>query len=514
MIQVAICIIITILTRAGFYFFAGNEASIGNDANFQMKFIDSIRENNNKIPKRIEQFLNAGYIGYPFFIYWTLSFLDKKTVSKIRPFFGAIVDTFLVITIYIFSYYIFKTTDFYSNNSNLAFYSALFFATSPFLVRADGRAFSINGRAFGGLFYTLTMVFAILWERTGEAHWFFLSIFSGAIVFLSSRFGVQALIFINIILFFLTLKYIWIVIPVLSLLMAIVFSKGIYIRSLLAHINHLAFYYTTIQYKHFYVVALRYPLQSLRKAFYSKKMTNVWAELYRVPLIKVISHYPLLVICFFASTNNVYSLNILKLWIISGIIVFFIILIPKFSFIGEAERYLEFTVMPVSLLSSIWFGNLSNAGKISFMVPYMILSIILLCSNYWAAYNYGRGGKDKQTEKDVINYLKKVNKKLNILTIPTLFGKKIIRETRHNAVEYGGTLGSTKESRDEFEYLYPKYYDLPTNNLQELLRKYSLDIIIINHMWLNNNKFLNEYDFSALRKKFNNSEFTIYESKR
>lgn len=90
----SISVIMAFLIRASFPIYAGSWGSFSSDANLQMKLIKEIRNNNHRIPYRLNQFLISGHMAYPFLLYLFFSFWPDKVVKSIRPFFGALVDAF------------------------------------------------------------------------------------------------------------------------------------------------------------------------------------------------------------------------------------------------------------------------------------------------------------------------------------------------------------------------------------------------------------------------------------
>ncbi len=511
----SISVIMAFLIRVSFLIYAGSWGSFSSDANLQMKLIKEIRNNNHRIPYRLNQFLTSGYMAYPFLLYWFFSFWPDKVVKSIRPFFGAFVDAFFVIIIYTFSYYYLTTIEFSDNAQQIAFIASLLFATTPFLVRADGRSFSINGRAFGGLVYTLSMIFLFRWQLDSNIGWFLGAVFCGSLVFLSSKFAVQAFILINFVLSIFCMNFIYLLLPFLSFLGAVALSGGTYLRIFKGHLNHLFFYYTTLQYKHLFVLAIRSPWFTLKQAFKAIKaghIRNFFVELYRIPLIKLLTHLPLLFPCFILFYNyKTICETILFKWLMSSLIIFLIISIPKFSFIGEAERYLEYAILPITLFTAMWLYTLNNLSFVVLIGVYFVFCLCLISANFWAAVHFKAGSKNPKAEKDLINLLRKYSTdKLRILTIPTLLGRRIALETPHCVVEHAGNMATTTKAREDFNLIYPRYYDLPNMDLSLLCQKFQINTIIANHRWLKERNFYNDYDFSRFEKFYDNQEFTAY----
>jgi hypothetical protein len=195
----------------------------------------------------------------------------------------------------------------------------------------------------------------------------------------------------------------------------------------------------------------------------------------------------------------------------SSLIVFFIVLVPKFNFIGEAERYMEYTILPITLFASMWLYKISNPVFIILMGMYFAFCLFLIAANFWAAVHFRADSRNHEAEKGLINYLRKYSSgNLHILTVPTLLGKRIALETPHCVVEHAGNMASTKKAREDFNLIYPRYYDLPNTDLTLLCRKYRIDLIVVNHRWLKERNFYNDYDFSRFKKFYDNQEFTAY----
>jgi len=354
--------------------------AMGSDVWFHLHAAEEIHENGHKIPDTLRGFLIETPFDYPPLIHYLLSFMSRERREKLEPFFGSTVDTIQAIVLFLFTQYI-------SGSFEIAFVAGAFFAFFPLLLKADARVFFLSPRPAGELFTSLAIIFSLFYVWFGNFPSILLAVVFLSLVFLSSKFGAQAVILIYVLMSVLLLNPYFLLILLSGFILAVVLSLGHYLKVLSGHIRHTRFYKNTIVHKH-----------SWTKQISAREKTSMTDEevgaktfavhLLKNPVIFVLSHSPLIVILALIGImdrsillNDMYNLSLLA-WIFASFIPVLVVTLKPLRFLGEAERYLEYGVIPMCALAPMALFALSNVGLWVLLFVAFLYSIILVWINY------------------------------------------------------------------------------------------------------------------------------------
>lgn len=502
LLYVGLIAILTFLVRSLFRLIVGKW---GSDVYWHLYCIDEIRKNRHKIPHKLSRTLTSGFFTYPFFVHWILSFLKKNWVERIEPFFGAIVDTLHNSFLFFSSVLILNGS---SNSLEVAFLASMIFCFSPMLISDNARTFALSPRVFGSMLFSVSTFLLFQFHWTGNFSYFLISLIIVPFLFLSSKFASQVLVFFYPILA-LFLKSIWFFLPVpVGVLLALVFTRGLYFRILKTHLRFLIFWRKEIQ--------SRYPTMVHRESFFKvvtalPKLIHQPREYLKViyvnPIVNTINHNPFLIlwgIAFFIGRSYRNLFFDLSIWVIAGILTFSVFSFKYLAFLGEPQRYLEYIIFPLSILSAYAIVNL---GLFLLGLLLFIYSLSIIFIDYRSSIRLANQYSYRKFE-EVIGYLSSISEPKNILVIPTFYTPQVAYYTHHKVIMFSDNLASSKENEEEFLLVFPNLYDYPNKNLDLLLNKFHLDLIVTRRKI-----DYNSYDFSRFFACFENEEFSVYEAK-
>jgi hypothetical protein len=304
------------------------------------------------------------------------------------------------------------------------------------------------------------------------------------------------------------LKSAWFLVPIpVGVLLALVFTRGLYLRILRTHVRFLIFWKKEVQ-SRYPIIVERVSLGKMVAA--ALRLTGKPREclkvFYEYPIVHVIGHNPFLImwgIVFFTGNSYGNLFSDLSFWVLAGILTFAAFSIKYLLFLGEPERYLEYVLFPLSILSAYAMVNLglSLLGLLLFS-----FSLCVIFMDYRltlrAADKYGYRQFD-----EVIRYLNLVSETKNILVIPTFYTPQVAYFTHHRVVAFADNLASSKENEEELLLVFPKLLDYPNENLNLLVHRFNLDLIVARKK-----TGYNSYDFSKFSACFENEEFSVYEA--
>ena len=482
------------------------------DAAIHLIIADGIRRNGHRIPDRFPEFLLSGPHNYPSCFHWLLSFIPRKTLEKFEPFIGTLIE--LVHNIFVFTacYYL-ALRQGVTNAIWVGFLATIIFALTPLFVDHVGRVFLLSERPFGSLLGTIFVFFGLqyivspnLWLLVGAA------VVIG-IIFISSKFTVQAILFISFIFSLLswTVK-LWLPIAAGFLLISLA-SRGYALRVLAGHLRHSIFYKKfllqnylrpTSQYRDLFqslIRAIRHPY-ILIKAF----RTN--------SLLKLFSMMPWVIVLFPLAIKNSKSLEsnsllqVCLLWIVSCGAVLCITSFNGMRFLGEPERYLEISILPVSFLISFFLMQTRFLGiwVLFFLVAlYALMAFVVIFSGA------RRGNLWSVDQERLCQWLLKA-KPSRVMTIPLKMVSFLVYRTNHKGLNILTNI-SEKSQQRKFRELCPILYPYPDSDLKKLINEYELDLIVVHKptlAFLEMNNPDIHYDFSDLKKEYENGSYVAY----
>jgi len=465
-----------------------------------------------------------GKFAYPSFPHYIVSLIPDKFQIKAAYLLNILYDCSNILIFYLIAKAIFA--NYVVVNMTPSFephiIATLLFGTSPILLPYTARLKSFGGRTFGnlaGIIYFASLGACFIFDNY---YYLILSVFSGILILLSSQFAMQVMVFFSIIL---AIIY-WSAIPILAI--GLVFFLGIIapylgIRDLLQFkINHYLWYTKNYQRgtgpseRNRLHDLIRYPffLFSDPKKFYEltfKKLTVVIAAFSLPTLIFLLGFVAKDYDLFMTHLGN----DIVKYLVaisLASLIVFALISFKWLSFLGEAERYFEYSTGAIILLFVIMSSVYGYYNLLIFMV---IFHVCIVIANLMASLKRSIKNalliEEDQNFKELMEFLN-AKEQRRVLSIPTKLNFKLSACSHDNLAFYYQFL--TEEKIDGFKRQQEdeQLYNFIKPDFDYFIQNYQIDTFVVEKKALkkSNIKHKINYSFTNLKLVFENEEYLIY----
>jgi hypothetical protein len=296
---------------------------------------------------------------HPFFWHWIFGLLNIKYLIKYQKVFNPLLDA-------LFSVLLFATLIYTGKNSNYALLATLLYLFTPMFfsqLSIGPRIASFTPRLFSEILVNLFFLVLLLNFNFESNFQYLIAILFSIIVLISSKFGTQAILFISILGLILSFYYIPFILLLSSFFLLLIITNGAIFQSLKEQYSHLKDYYKKNRKKQMAISnrnSFSFVFQNKLNLISLK--SNINKVISQNSFVGVTLKMPIIVFLVVISVIN-HNSSLLNLnnetfvIVLSSIILFFIINIPIFLFLGEAERYLNH----VSLFIIILFMDLISS---------------------------------------------------------------------------------------------------------------------------------------------------------
>lgn len=313
----------------------------------------------------------------PFLWHWIIALFPLNFIRKYQKYWNSLIDALFAFLIY----EVCKLLGLDQTQGMLAF--AIYVFTPMWFSRVSlgPRIGSFTPRLSGEVVTNIFFMSVCLPFDVPIYTLYIIGILSSFYVLASSKFGIQALLFLTPIISLIAENWLPLNVLLLSIIMVILVSKGKFLNSLKHQILHLTLYFAK-NLKGEVSVANR---NRIDKLYYQKKNERITFYLFRLlntlvarnSYFGVIVKLPVLWLTLLIYINA--NTEVPKyLWapVLASIIVYFLINLPPLLFLGEAERYLNH-VATFIILMSVW--NLDNlyTSVLLFLIIYGLTYLIL-----------------------------------------------------------------------------------------------------------------------------------------
>ena len=421
-----------------------------------------------------------GIYDYPPGFHYFLAIFPDAFRMQMEKWASAFFDMLHCLVVYFFSLYIFSKA--YSSEavSWTGLWVSLLFMMSPSLtsVGSGPRAYQGTARTPGELLFTLSVACGYIYFIDGVLLFLLLAGFFGGLLLLTSKFAAQVFLFFNLIIFFFSQDLSWLGIPCLAILFALIMSRGHYKEVALGHWDHCQYYRRAIS-KRFYLVAGKNKLKDIKtlipdlfrtpgKAAQTILMDNTYLQL-------IIKNPQLFFLAFIFSPglSETGGINtVLYIWTGASLLAFFITSLRPFLFLGEAERYLEYALLPQFLL----------IGTGGFMFPFayfMICYEIILYGIFAGIFIYIYRQKEKKVPdfEEMASFIGSDERIQKILPVYLNDALRLAYESGKGIAHFPGNFRNRFFPFSEFLFFYEKVYPFPNENLKGLMERYQYDAV-------------------------------------
>jgi len=466
-----------------------------------------------------------GKFAYPSLPHYIVSLIPDKYQIKAAYLLNILYDCGTIFIFYLISKVVF--TKYIAVNMTPHFephmMATLLFGTSPILLPYTARLKSFGGRTFGnlaGIIYFASLGGCLI---SDNYYYLIIAVFSGILILLSSQFAMQVMVFFSAILSLTYLSFI----PLIAL--GLVFSLGIVtpffgIRDIIKFkINHYLWYTKNYQRgtgpseRNRLLDMIKYPIYlfSDSKKFYDltfKKLTLVIA-IFSLPTL-------VFLIVFIAKDYNNFTIYLdngvvkyLASISLASLIVFALISLKWFSFLGEAERYFEYStgaiiILFVMLCSEYGYHNL----PIYLILFHFCIIIANLLASLKRLIKNALKFEEDHNFNELMEFLNAQEQK-RVLSIPTKLNFKLSACSHDNLDFYyqflteGKIDGFKRQQEDEHLYNFIK------PDFDYFIQNYQIDTFVIEKKALKKSRRKHKinYSFTNLKLVFDNEEYLIYQ---
>ncbi len=419
----------------------------------------------NKIPGRIENgFLVPGDYDYPPVFILILSRFSFRLVEKYEFLFSPFFDTVHLILIFFISYFL-------TGNIFISLLTQVLYVLTPIIVLENSSA---TPRSLGYTFFTILFMSIFTYLQTENLVFLLIAFFAGSLIFLTHRFTTQAFLIFAVVFSIIEKNILYMGVFFVCLLLAIIFSKGFYIKVLQGHIGNLKFWAENIDYRFYHQIKGSYHEYKTKDFIF-----GLYNQFLKFPpfVLAITNPWTLSVfyIFFFSMPSDPVFLKMV-LWVLfSYILALLTTWIPKLRFLGEGQRYLELSAFPTSFLASLLLFKFLETGFGNIMIlGYVIVGIL----SFITIVVIQRKGiiNDKlrtvtPSMEDMFSFLRKLKVKPKLLCIPHQITTNTIYHTGCQVFVNAGYSTINKISD-----VYP-YIKKP---IGEIMKKQNLDMILLN----------------------------------
>lgn len=373
---------------------------IAGDMFFQFALARILREHNFRQPPRLPRLLVPEHIYVPSLYALLIAPFSEKVQLRIERLTGALTDTSLVLIAYLVTKWFVN----YYQLTHLIFLPLLVsfgLAIFPGFLRigTGPRAYQGTPRVLAQVLYNLHIFAFLLFSVTGQIPYAILALIAGSLLFVTAKFAVQAMVFFApFVIIGIDISYCWVLLGSFALSVAI--SRGQAFRFFLAQIDHSVFYQ-----KRLFVIGqqinsknyLKLELGNLRN--YLSEAYQALKAIFRLNFLQafkwvfkekyflhclIIHFFPILFLFF--NYQEVAPMNdftkYLAILSVGGFIIYFLTGTQFFKFLGEPERYLEYTTIPVFILVGILLLNVNNWAILIAYIIYSSIAYFFYISHY------------------------------------------------------------------------------------------------------------------------------------
>ena len=361
----------------------------GSDHYYHGLLIDSIRGNRHRFISKLDNFLADNYAFYPQLLHWILSFFSTPRALVIGKYSSVFFHYLSAGALYWFIVELYPLLQLDTPLWEVLMYSGIIYVTTPYHYDMENaKNLNISARGIGlflGQLYTYAIVLA---EQSGSTHMLGVSVIAATLIFMSSQFAIQYILFATPLFALLFKSPILLILPILGVIPFFVIMPKVAFLSFKGQLNHKRVYV-----KHLakvYILSIRHSIwrdwvYDFWSILFSKKPEDSISKrlgyVITNPLFIVVFSMPfLLPLSYYIGINPYWDANIsdgpyvLIVPIFIGILLFLGISFRFSRFLGEPERYIEFSIGVLALLTALTFG-MNDFSKI--VIALSILTILL-----------------------------------------------------------------------------------------------------------------------------------------
>lgn len=440
---------------------------IERDAFAHFLLADQIRENGHRLPTRPDRFVTAGVIRYPPLLHVLLSFVPRRWFPALDRHFSALADlAYAGLLAALVPAGLLAPGD-------LPLALALFVATPEFSRPNMAQSLGVSARKPGLLLTTATLLSFVLALSTGSLALGAVAVLLAATPFLTSKFSVQAFLFVALALSLAT--PLWLLLYVAGFAVAVAVSGGYYYALFRGHVTFLYNYAVEKQFK---TTATNSPLNPLRAYRRADDLREFAESMYWNPFVRVLPNNPFVAVVgvtLALATARGVSLGVPRaflLWIAGSYGAFLLTSLPYLRFLGEGERYLGFGFLP-SAVVVVAGWHAFGPGYRLFVLGALAAGVVVLVA-YVPLFDRLFDESERNARfREVCRFLD--GESGTVLVQPLWRGRELVWRTDADAVDFLMNGETTPESVEQVNRMFPAEYGYLTDDAAWLAEEFDPD---------------------------------------
>lgn len=457
---------------------------------------------------------------YPWGFHWALALLPESWLRRCPPLASAITDSLHAALVVWLTAQLAPRIGAGIDPVSAGLLAGLLFATAPaFLVVGFGpRSYEVTPRPFGELLYSLSIAAALVHLLDGGAAGAVVAVAAGGLLLLSSKFAAQVLVFCTPFMALVMGEWHLVLLLPLSAAAAMLLSGGAYRWVLHAQLVHLGFYRRRMQYEHPVLQSRNRGRDLMRAAWQLLRQLGdreAWRTFIRLAeghtflqfLLRNVLWCGLIALLAFSIfppwRGEVRDWQVaLVAWAAAPLLPFVVTSLRDFRFLGEAERYPEYGIAPVSILAAIGLLSIDALSRGWLLAAYVFTLVPAFLYTYsrlrWNSRRLDTGALD-----ELVGWLRTRPAGTIILSLPWHVAFQVMADLEHR---YLVGLDAARWCRD-YDELF-EGYPWPATDLEAWRSDFGAELVVVDRRQLDGAGI--SYALDGMKQEFDNGCFQVF----
>lgn len=461
-------------------------SALDSDTWYHLLAAERIRENRFRLPERLRGLCFPGPYDYPPLFHYLLALAPRRAMPIAERLVSPLIDSLYVALVYsLLRRLLIQEGVPPSDAAARALALSLAFVVSPALLYTGRgpRAYNANPRVLSELLFAAAMATTLAWFLSGSLLPFAGGAVLVALLLLTSKFGAQVVAFFFPPMAVALGSAALLAVPALGLLLAVLVTRAHYLRVLKGHLGHLALFAQvrarhdsptgwSSEWREFFgllrgLVAWRLNRAGLYRLFF---INSIAAVVLRNPQLLVLGAFAWRVPAEGPPARFLWT------WTLVSLAVFLVVSVRPLLFLGEAERYVAYSLpAQFALLALAW-------SALPPLVWHGLLSYsLLLSAGHQAAFvQIHRHAPDRRREiGQLLEFLRAQSRTLRILPVAES-PHKLAYASSHEIFYPCGNFQVWHTPVHEFLRIYGRFLQPRFDTLHETTARYSIDAVLVN----------------------------------
>lgn len=411
--------------------------TLGTDQYYHALLIHLIRDNKHKFVLTIPNFIGKNIVAYPQLVHWILSFFSKvplDKLSKITVIFFHLLSALSLSAFTLLIHPFILQANYPIGIERLLLTTGIIYALNPYHYdMINAKNVGVSARGFGLLLGQIYLYLIILFMVSNQTLFLYLLLPVFLLILLSSTFTIQfvALSIIPLCVLYGDFKM---MVPFFGAILIFYFWMPIYfIQFFQGQFTHKKIYANFLAprsiLKNRYSIWRDFIYDFWTKLFFQKERESLIETLKYIStnsIVVLVSSMPALIYVIYLWYNNIKLLFADTFFWYSSLpifccfLVFLLTSFRKMRFLGEPERYLEFSLGIASIMVSIFYYDNSIAIN-----GVLILSLLFIIARYFMYKKALSIDKAWQTRQDLVSMREYILNSDKLDSIPKVFSNNM-----------------------------------------------------------------------------------------